>query len=157
MCSRLLLLFLHRPSPVLTLDQFPSCLSMTSKNDLGIFISVYHGRIDWLAIDSRNRHHLPPLPRRSLFVCRNHSLRRQSLDVKASPTKIPPQLPSLKRVDSLLDCDHDEGSSGTRQSCRSFTYPASLDLDSKPTSVNLLWSYSIVWDVRILHFYLQRT
>ena len=94
---------------------------MTLKKDLGTSIHVYHRRDDRLAIDHRNRHHLPPLPRRSLFVCRNHSLRIQPLHVKDSPTTIPPQKPFLGNADSLLDCDRDERSSGTRQSCRSST------------------------------------
>jgi len=91
----------------------PSSLPMISKNDLGISISVYHRRVDCLAMDSRNRHHPPPLPRRSLFVCRIYSLRSHSLNVKDSATTIPLQPPSLSSADSLLDCDHDEQRSGT--------------------------------------------
>jgi len=94
---------------------------MTLKNDLGISISVYHRRIDCLAIDYRNRHHLPPLPRRSLFVCQIYSLCSHSLNVKNPATTIPLQPPSLISADSLLDFDHTERSSGTRQSCQSST------------------------------------
>ena len=112
-CDRVFLSSSSTALLFLTLDQFPFCLPMDSKDDLGTSIYLYCRRVDRLAMDCCNRHHLPPLPRRSLFVCRNHSLCSQPLHFKDFPTTIPPQKPFLSSADSVLDCDHDERSSGT--------------------------------------------